>query len=43
MLVCYKDGMTCDSMPKVGKAHLRVVSKARKTAFVDRPNAVFIS
>ena len=41
MLVYYKDGFTYDSMPKIGKANISVVSKAKKSEFVDRLNAVF--
>ena len=41
MLVYYKDGFTYDSMPKIGKANISVVSKAKKHEFVDRLNAVF--
>ena len=41
MLVYYRDGFTYDSMPKIGKANISVVSRAKKHEFVDRLNAVF--
>ena len=41
MLIYYKDGFTYDSQPKIGKANISVVSKAKKEEFVDRLNAVF--
>ncbi len=43
MVVFYKDGFTYDSMPKIGKANISVVTKAKKTEFVDRLNAAFKS
>ena len=43
MLVYYRDGFTYDSMPKIGRANISVVSKAKKSEFVDRLNAVFTS
>ena len=41
MLVYYKDGFTYDSMPKIGKPNISVVTRAKKEEFVDRLNAVF--
>lgn len=41
MVIFYKEGFTYDSMPKIGKANVAVVSKAKKTEFVERLNKVF--
>ncbi len=41
MLVYYKEGFAYDSMPQIGKCNISVVSKAKKSEFVDRLNAVF--
>ena len=41
MVIFYRDGFTYDSMPKIGKCNVSVVSKAKKPEFVDRLNAVF--
>ena len=41
MLIYYKDGFTYDSMPQIGTANISVVSRAKKSEFVDRLNAVF--
>ena len=41
MLIYYKDGFTYDSMPKIGKCNISVVSRAKKDEFVERLNAVF--
>ena len=43
MVIFYKEGFTYDSMPKIGKCNVSVVSKAKKTEFVDRLNKVFRS
>ena len=43
MVIFYRDGFTYDSMPKIGKCNVSVVSKAKKSEFVDRLNAVFRS
>ncbi|MBQ3792556.1 MAG: nucleoside hydrolase [Clostridia bacterium] len=36
MVIFYRDGFTYDSMPKIGKANVSVVSKAKKELFVSR-------
>ena len=36
MVIFYKEGFTYDSMPKVGKANVTVITKAKKKVFVDR-------
>ena len=41
MVIFYREGFTYDSMPKIGKCNVSVVSKAKKSEFVDRLNAVF--
>lgn len=41
MVIFYKDGFVYDSMPKIGKANVSVVSKAKKSEFVERLNRVF--
>ena len=41
MVIFYREGFTYDSMPKIGKCNISVVSKAKKSEFVDRLNAVF--
>ena len=43
MVIFYKDGFTYDSMPKIGKCNVSVVTKAKKNEFVDRLNAVYRS
>ncbi len=43
MVIFYREGFTYDSMPKIGKCNVSVVSKAKKSEFVDRLNAVFKS
>ena len=43
MVIFYREGFTYDSMPKIGKCNVAVVSKAKKSEFVDRLNAVFRS
>ncbi len=43
MVIFYREGFTYDSMPKIGKCNISVVSKAKKSEFVDRLNAVFKS
>ena len=43
MVIFYREGFTYDSMPKIGKCNVSVVSKAKKREFVDRLNAVFKS
>lgn len=43
MVIFYKDGFTYDSMPKIGKANVSVVSKAKKSEFVERLNNAFCS
>ncbi len=43
MVIFYREGFTYDSMPKIGKCNISVVSKAKKSEFVDRLNAVFRS
>ena len=43
MVIFYREGFTYDSMPKIGKCNVSVVSKAKKSEFVDRLNAVFTS
>ena len=43
MVIFYKDGLTYDSMPKIGKCNVSVVSKAKKDEFVRRLNEVFCS
>ncbi len=40
MVIFYRDGFTYDSMPKTGKCNVSVVTKAKKSEFVDRLNAV---
>ncbi|MCR4793181.1 MAG: hypothetical protein K5871_10540 [Lachnospiraceae bacterium] len=41
MVFFYRDGFTYDSMPEIGQCNVSVVSKARKSEFVNRLNAVF--
>ena len=41
MVIFYREGFTYDSMPKIGACNVSVVSKAKKTEFVDRLNKVF--
>ena len=41
MVIFYRQGFTYDSMPKIGECNVSVVSKAKKSEFVDRLNAVF--
>ena len=43
MVIFYKDGFTYDSMPKIGKCNVSVVTKAKKNEFVDHLNAVYRS
>ncbi len=43
MVIFYKEGFTYDSMPKIGRCNVSVVSKAKKNEFVDRLNAAFRS
>ena len=43
MVIFYREGFTYDSMPEIGKCNISVVSKAKKSEFVDRLNAVFRS
>jgi purine nucleosidase len=43
MVIFYKEGFTYDSMPKIGKCNVSVVSKAKKSEFVDRLNRVYRS
>ena len=43
MVIFYREGFTYDSMPKIGKCNVSVVSKAKKHEFVDRLNAVLKS
>jgi purine nucleosidase len=43
MVIFYKEGFTYDSMPKIGRCNVSVVSKAKKSEFVDRLNAVYSS
>ena len=40
MVIFYKEGFTYDSMPKIGKANVSVVTKAKKDIFVSRLNEV---
>ena len=40
LVIFYKEGFTYDSMPKIGKANVSVVTKARKELFVSRLNDV---
>lgn len=40
MVIFYKEGFTYDSMPKIGKANVSVVTKAKKKVFVKRLNEV---
>ena len=40
MVIFYKDGFIYDSMPKTGKPNVSVVTKAKKTEFVQRLNEV---
>ena len=41
MVIFYREGFTYDSMPKIGPCNVSVVSKAKKSEFVARLNAVF--
>ena len=41
MLIYYRDGYTYDSMPKIGKSNISLVTKIKKDEFIDRLNAVF--
>jgi hypothetical protein len=43
MVIFYRKGFTYDSMPKIGECNVSVVTKAKKSEFVDRLNAVFRS
>ena len=42
MLIYYKDGITYDSMPKIGKANISLVSKIKKDEFIDRLREEFM-
>ena len=41
MVIFYREGFTYDSMPQIGPCNVSVVSKAKKSEFVARLNAVF--